>query len=235
MKNMTNQKGCFARILLAEDNPANHDLAQLYLSDTGIELVTAPDGRKALDLFRHGSFQAIFMDLEMPVMDGLEAIRRIRFEEREKNLPRTPVLALSAHEDEQYRTRCMDAGADDYILKPIRRTTFQDALGKHMVRPAAMAARELVPEVFSGLMDRFVSQCVDDLDSMHSHLAQEDFHGVRSVAHKIAGAASGFGMKGLVELCDRIRKAAIEQDGSGTYREVKQARCYLDNVSIDFH
>jgi len=110
------------RVLLVEDNPVNQKVARLMLSKLGHRVVTADDGQKAIDLVRREEFDAVLMDMQMPVMDGYQATRIIRDLERQGELPgrdRLPIIAMTAHAMAGDREICLESGMDDYIAKPI--------------------------------------------------------------------------------------------------------------------
>ena len=111
-------------ILLAEDNPINQMVARRILQAHGFTVDVAADGQAAVAAAQQGRYSAILMDCQMPVMDGLEATRRIRANEQEQgdkdqgDRARTPILALTAHALPEERERCLQAGMDDYLSKP---------------------------------------------------------------------------------------------------------------------
>ncbi len=107
-------------VLLVEDNPVNLAVAKLMLERMGVSPAVASNGEEALDLFRRQRFDAILMDCRMPGMDGYEATKRIRAIEEQEGLPRTPIIALTAHALEGDREKCMAAGMDLYLSKPLR-------------------------------------------------------------------------------------------------------------------
>ena len=106
------------RVLLAEDNPVNQRLAVRLLEKRGHDVVVANNGREALTMLERDSFDAIIMDVQMPDMDGLEATARIREMERRAGV-HTPILAMTAHAMKGDRERCLSAGMDGYVNKPI--------------------------------------------------------------------------------------------------------------------
>ena len=123
-------------ILLVEDYPTNQQIALRHLNRAGYKVDLAENGEQAVDLFMHNRYDLILMDIQMPVMDGYEATRRIRkaenrdqqanLESRSSNLPaasrvRTPIIAMTAHAIKGYREKCIESGMDDYISKPVRR------------------------------------------------------------------------------------------------------------------
>ncbi|MCH8166844.1 MAG: response regulator [Proteobacteria bacterium] len=106
-------------ILLVEDNEVNRVVAEEMLDDAGFSHVAAGNGAAALETFAKAAPKVILMDISMPVMDGYIATRRIRAIEAELGLPRTPIIGLTAHAMQGDRERCLEAGMDDYIAKPI--------------------------------------------------------------------------------------------------------------------
>ncbi|MBO9547297.1 ATP-binding protein [Caulobacter sp.] len=121
-------------ILLAEDNPVNQQVVRLILDQIGADLTVVDDGQQALDAFRVGAFDLVLMDMQMPVMDGLTAVRAIRAFERESGRGRTAIKMLSANALDDHRRSALAAGADDHVAKPITAqalisaviSTFQD-------------------------------------------------------------------------------------------------------------
>jgi CheY-like chemotaxis protein len=106
-------------ILVVEDNRINQQMAQLILTKAGYAVTIAVNGLQALQCFGDARPDLILMDLQMPVMDGYEAVQKIRQQERESSLPRCPIIALTAHSGPQERRRCIHGGMDDYIEKPV--------------------------------------------------------------------------------------------------------------------
>ena len=110
-----------ATILVAEDNKTNRLVISKMLRDQPVELQFAEDGRAAVDQFRELDVDMIFMDLSMPEMDGVEATGEIRRIETDRGLARTPVIALTANAMHGDREKCLQAGMDAYLSKPVRK------------------------------------------------------------------------------------------------------------------
>jgi CheY-like chemotaxis protein len=115
-------------ILLVEDHPTNQKLALGLLGKWGHEATLARNGQEALDILERHSFDVILMDMQMPVMGGIEATQRIRTREAEHQLTRTPIIAMTAAAMQDDRDACLSAGMDDYLSKPIRVKELQEKL-----------------------------------------------------------------------------------------------------------
>jgi two-component system sensor histidine kinase/response regulator len=125
-----------ARVLLVEDNEINQQVARELLEDAGLVVEVADNGQIALELAQKGAFDLVFMDMQMPVMDGVTATREMRKLERLANLP---IVAMTANAMEQDRRQCMDAGMNDFLIKPIDPHDMQSILLR-WVRPRRAAA-----------------------------------------------------------------------------------------------
>jgi signal transduction histidine kinase/ActR/RegA family two-component response regulator len=117
-----------ARVLLVEDNPVNQKVAVLQLERLGCTVSLAANGLEAIDAYKRGEFDVILMDCQMPVMDGYEATRMLRTLEMPGR--RTPIIALTAHAMKGDRDRCLAAGMDDYLTKPVDRRELARTLSR---------------------------------------------------------------------------------------------------------
>jgi two-component system, sensor histidine kinase and response regulator len=169
-----------ARVLVAEDNPVNQEVAEGILEMFGCQMVTAPNGEIAVRLFAEEKFDLVLMDCEMPVMDGLEATRRIRdIEVSKRTLPdsagphgRIPIVGLTAHALNEVKAKCMEAGMDDFLVKPFDDQQFAKMLGRWLTKrgsvaaalhPSAAAAQsradqDLVPVIDTTVTDRLLAR-----------------------------------------------------------------------------
>jgi signal transduction histidine kinase/CheY-like chemotaxis protein len=128
------------RILLVEDNPVNRKVAHRMLEKLGCEIDVAENGQAAVEMVRHGLYDLIFMDCQMPVMDGFEATRRIRKEE--PNEHRTLIIALTANGLREDVERCLAAGMNSHLAKPVSLDALQQALScDSKAMPASFSIR----------------------------------------------------------------------------------------------
>jgi CheY-like chemotaxis protein len=119
-------------VLLVEDYEPNVIVAGAILEQLGYDYDVANNGFEALRKFAHGNYDAILMDIQMHELDGLEATRRIRKIESDKGLPRTPIVAMTAHVREQDKDKCLEAGMDDFIPKPFEPSLLEQKLGRYI-------------------------------------------------------------------------------------------------------
>lgn len=127
------------KVLAADDNPTNRKVIELMLQAAGMQVVTVENGFEAVEAWRVGGFDAVLMDLRMPVTDGLSAIRTIRSEELAGGRTRTPTIVLSANTSPDDRAASAAAGADGHIAKPIRVEALFGALETALGGQAAQA------------------------------------------------------------------------------------------------
>ena len=142
-------------MLLAEDDLVNQQVAKLHLESYGLKVHVVPHGAAAVEAVMAGRYDAVFMDLHMPRMDGLEATRTIR--KRELNGARTPIVAWTASVTSEDRERCMQAGSDAVLTKPFDREELERMLLKFFTRSSAS------PQIQPGACSR-AGICAERLD-----------------------------------------------------------------------
>jgi len=133
------------RILLAEDHPVNRRVVELILASAGVELISVENGAEAVEQFDLQHFDLILMDMQMPVMDGLTAIRTIRERERAHGLARTPIVALTANAMPEDLEASRLAGADEHVSKPVSAQTLLDVVARQATTEGAEDM--LIPEI----------------------------------------------------------------------------------------
>jgi CheY-like chemotaxis protein len=131
------------RILVAEDNPVNQRVIVGLLTKRGYDVTTAGNGEVAFRLFREGRYDLVLMDVQMPVMDGFESAGEIRSFESRTARGRTPIIALTAHAMEGYRSICLEAGMDGYLAKPVNSSRLFEAIDEFAGRKGNPEADQL--------------------------------------------------------------------------------------------
>ncbi|MEF3696962.1 ATP-binding protein [Desulfolutivibrio sp.] len=218
------------RVLAAEDVAANQEVMRLYLQDAPVTLAFAATGEEAVAQCRAQRFDVVFMDIEMPGMGGLEATRAIRALERETGRPPTRILALTAHALPEFRARCLAAGCDGFLVKPLTKrdlfavlglkaaTALSDAQSETSPAPPADAGPGLVehiPEALKPLLPVFFQSVDRQLDEARSRFGAKDWDGLRRIGHTIKGTAATYGMSGLSTLSHALERAAREENMAG--------------------
>ncbi|MGC4085126.1 MAG: response regulator [Vicinamibacterales bacterium] len=135
------------RILVAEDNAENQRVATRLLEGAGAVVHIAPDGRAAVDMASRTRYDVILMDLQMPIMDGTQAAVAIRRDERDREEEPVPIVAFTAHAVEGFREQCLDAGMNDYIVKPIPASELVDTVRRWADRRPAVMIADDAPEI----------------------------------------------------------------------------------------
>jgi len=142
-----------ARILLAEDEFINASVTRAFLEQTGMQVDIAANGQEAVEAMKKNRYSAVLMDVQMPVLDGLEATTRIRKIER-KRKTRCPIIALTAHALGGDRELCLQAGMDDYLPKPLDKTQLIEMLARYMTKKALVVGSD--PESQQDVIDPLV-------------------------------------------------------------------------------
>jgi signal transduction histidine kinase/DNA-binding response OmpR family regulator/HPt (histidine-containing phosphotransfer) domain-containing protein len=212
------------RILLAEDNEINCMVACALLEQGGYTVEVAHNGSQVLPLLNKGRFDAVLMDIQMPVMDGFQATAAIREQESDSG-SRIPIVAMTAHAMTGYRERCLAAGMDGYVTKPIRPDRLFEALSEVCGKPAppvvgppepvedcAFDPADLIERLMGdeALARRVAGAFLDDMPEQLAALADaiacSNASATRFAAHTIKGVASNVGCSTLRQVAQEIEK-----------------------------
>lgn len=221
------------RILLADDNRDNTTLIALYLENEPYRLEIVANGREAVDRYAAEPPDLIFMDLEMPVLDGYEATRAIRVLERQRGGPPIPILALTAHALPEHRRRCHEAGCTDFLVKPVRKAAILAALARHLGRDLAASpspSREPVQpdrERLRPLLPLFFDTCQQSLDTATRAMALGDLETARAQGHRIKGSARSYGYWELGLAAEDLERAAVDDDAKAARNALARVRDLL--------
>jgi PAS domain S-box-containing protein len=225
------------KILLAEDNAVNRRLATALLEKRGHTVIAAENGRIALDLLGQQTVDLVLMDVQMPVMDGLEAIGAIRAKEQ-INGPRLPIIALTAHAMKGDRERCIDAGADEYMTKPIRTNelfaaidrisagsanrvppapTTQVAAASRVLDTAALLERvEGDRDLLEELVQLFTQECPANMAAIRQAQDDRDVPLLERLAHTLKGASANLGAQRVFASASELEAHARAEDWDHT-------------------
>lgn len=225
-------------VLVVEDTPANQKVITTVLDKRGHRVTIAVDGREAMGHVARSQFDVILMDLQMPVMDGYQAMRAIRaLESRSNN--HTPIIALTANSGEADREACIEAGMDAYLTKPLDVAELISVLEataepRRLVRADTSSvthddvSEETVADLTATmkrlggdatLLKQFVEVFEEDapqlLQDLRSALARDDFQTAVRAAHSLRGLAANFNASSVVEQASLIEAMAKKHDLTG--------------------
>ncbi|MFC1840905.1 response regulator, partial [Thermodesulfobacteriota bacterium] len=227
-------------ILLAEDNHVNQALAMELLNGRGHHVELAMNGLQAVEALEKGSFDFILMDIQMPEMDGLEATKIIR--EKETGSSHIPIIAMTAHAMQGDREKCLEAGMDEYISKPIKAKELFDKIDLIMSHTNTKDDREITMEqgekdsteifnasealeVVGGRKDLlmeiagiFLENLPGDIDKIRESITMKDSDMLENAAHSLKGAIGNFGTRRCFDAAYRLEKM-----GSGNQMEFAEA------------
>ena len=219
-------------ILLAEDHPDNRLIVTSFLKSVPHRLTIAENGEAALRAFKEGTFDIVLMDIQMPVVDGYEATRRIRAWESEQKRKRTAVVALTAHVLVEEIARAHAAGCDGHLAKPISKAALLAAL-EHHTAPAEARKEDLLAKVDPDLMDLipgYVQNRFRDVESCRVRLQAGRFEDIRILAHGMAGSGGAYGFDEITRIGRAMELAARAQDGAACGKAIEELDAYVRRV-----
>ena len=228
------------RVLIVEDNHVNQKVARSILKKFGCVVETVSNGKEAVDRVRTGAYDIVFMDCAMPEMDGYEATRQIRQWEAARQGPtgagaRLPIVAMTARVSAEDQTRCLMAGMDDYMAKPVTVLVIRSMIEKycsnlstdHLLPPQpALSVADFAettilnpeqllsfgrddPELLYDVIDTFVADIPRLIDQLPDEIQARNAGVIERVAHSIKGAAlnvGGIRMAGIARDIERLAK-----------------------------
>lgn len=213
------------RVLLADDHPTNRAVVEVILGLIDVELVSVEDGLQALNAYKAGDFDVVLMDLQMPVMDGLESTRRIRALPSPKG--NIPILAVTASALPDQVAACREAGMDGHLSKPVDRDGLVREVSRLLAQPRA--PRPVLSNAEPMLLDETVLAALSaDLGGSGGSIIGEFIAELREVtammrtasdattlgalSHRLVGAARTLGARRLAMMAERLQ--AVQRAGS---------------------
>jgi len=206
------------KILLAEDTEENQKLIALHLRKSGVQVEVVDDGKQAVEAALNGEFDLVFMDMQMPVMGGVEAIKMLRHAGFDK-----PIVALTANTSQADKDVCMDAGANGFISKPINFEMFYAVLDDYLsIQAHRPVAVQVLPsqfdesseddQEFQAILGSFLSTLPKMVHSISQAMQEQDWEALKSIAHQLKGLGGSFGYKHLTDIAAEIHGCALNQD-----------------------
>jgi CheY-like chemotaxis protein len=214
------------RVLVAEDQHVNWMLIERMLAKRGYSPVNASDGRRVLEMLASERYDLVLMDCQMPVLDGYDAARAIRRREAAEQCPRVPIVAMTANAMLGDRERCLEAGMDDYMPKPIRSSVLDEVLARWPLSThddvqglddaRLTELRAVFPDgEMSGVLRTVNAEISAELDELGTASAQGDHAALARAAHRLKNSAVLVGATGLADAATTLEAHAGENhDGA---------------------
>ena len=210
-----------ARILIAEDGLVNQKVALGQLYNLGYRAEAVSNGRELLDALENGHVDIILMDCQMPEMDGFAATAAIR--RREGTARHTTIIAMTANALEGDRERCLAAGMDDYLSKPVKsdvlRLKLERWTGPHgsVIDQARLAILRGIqqpgqPDCVTEVIDLFLMEATSRLEALHGAITRDDAVEIRRVAHLLKGSSATIGATRMAALADELESRDPGED-----------------------
>jgi len=215
-----------ANILVAEDNRINRLVAIRQLEKLGYKVDTAENGRQAVEALRRKQYDLIFMDCQMPGMDGYQATQAIRRQEKDSHIP---IIAMTAHALEEDRRKCLNAGMDGYLTKPVQLIQLRAILKQQLGVSTLVDPRQWKQTVaFSGntieqLMTFYMEDTTAQLKALRQAIQEKAAQKVRDIAHSALGASTMLGMTAVAESLQQLENMGASKKLAGAPSVVKQA------------
>jgi two-component system sensor histidine kinase/response regulator len=231
--------GFRARVLLAEDNPVNQDVARLMLEASDCQVVVAQTGRQAVEASTRQAFDLVLMDVQMPEMDGVEATHQIRTREQGSDR-HTPIVALTAHAMQHERERLLAEGMDDYLSKPYTEAQLREVLERWLsakapervpktapadkeppvLRSEALAQiralqRPGSPDLVSKVVDLYLDSAPKLVESVRAAVHAGDTEALAGAAHSLKSSSANLGVGRLSDLCKELELQGRRGDLTG--------------------
>jgi hypothetical protein len=217
-----------SRVLLAEDSEYNVLLIRAYLKDSGIELEVAENGKVAVQKVTSNRPDLVLMDLQMPVMDGLEATRSIRHAEEATGARPIPILALTADAGPEAVARSLFAGCSEHLSKPVKKATLLEAIARH----TQGIIRVTPPEGIEGLVPDYLASVRRDMAAMMTAVDAKDCAVAGRLGHQFKGTGHGYGFPEIAHAGTAIELAARSVNESEIRNQILSLAAYLNRVEV---
>jgi len=210
------------KLLVAEDNAMNRQLMSHLLKQWGIDFDIVNNGMEAVEALQHkaGEYDLVLMDIQMPEMDGYTATDKIRYE---LNL-QIPIIAMTAHALAGEKEKCLGAGMDEYISKPLNEEQLYKLINKYARKEDANGTSSVIDTAYlrslskgdktfeKNMISTFSEQIPKDLKELKIAIDQQDYAGIRSRAHNMKSTVSFLGLQQLTSLLEQIEETAEDNN-----------------------
>jgi PAS domain S-box-containing protein len=235
------------KMLLVDDYEHNLTILLHYLKGENFVIDTAEDGVEALEKFKTEQYDIVLMDMQMPVMDGYDATRHIRMIEKEQKRDRTPVIAVSAYALKGELKKSIDAGCDDHLNKPVKKSKLMAMLAKHLQpkddeTESSKERAEESPSYPVVVCDPILKELIPDylghfqkrIWDMNKALIKNDYEPVEEFGHNIKGSGGGYGFEEITRIGALLEAAAQKKDRQAAGELLNDLLDYVTHVEVQY-
>ncbi len=232
------------RILLVDDSPDNRFLVKAFLRKEPCLIAEAENGSEALEKYLLMNWDIILMDMQMPVMDGYSATARIRELELEKELKHIPIVALTANTINTEIRKCLDAGCDVHLAKPVNKNALIKLIAELTDKveleeiglteePVKSGRIEITvdPDLIE-LIPGYISHRHEDIEKLNTLLKKRQYRDIERCGHSMKGSGSGYGFDEISKIGAFIERAGRSESLMRVEEGIKKLEQYLDNLEI---
>ncbi len=212
------------RVLVAEDNVSNQMLVKILLEKMGMEVTLVSDGTEAVEFVGSETFDLILMDIQMPKMNGYEATRLLRQQGID-----TPIIALTANAMKGDEQKCLDAGCDGYLAKPLQKKLFREILSKHLARneegdadSAAITSNLLGDVHLQPVIDVFMEELPELVTQISDACQELDFELLKKLTHQLKGASGSAGFMVLSKYLSNVEVMLANKEIENTKKAIDE-------------
>lgn len=226
-------------LLLAEDDLISRRLIRILIEKLGHKVNVVENGKKALDAFKRDHYDIILMDIQMPIMDGLECTRKIREFEKLNEQEKVTIIAVTAHAMIGDKEKCLTSGMDDYITKPIDEKSLLNKINKFRVNQKndkkianieklkkLLENADDVQEIVSDFLDYYPHQ----LHLIKERANENAYADLANLVHKLKGSVSNFEAEKVVGVLKELEAFAKEEDNASIEHSLLKLETELENL-----
>lgn len=202
-------------VLLAEDNEDNQELLLLYLDRMGLDVTVVKNGQLAVDAVRDNKFDLVLMDMQMPVMGGLEATELMR-----QDGHKIPIIALTANAMKEDKDRCYEAGCNGFLPKPVDANILSETLEQFLkVNNVNEKSGEAVVSLLTmdgsktrSLIEKYVNNLSTTIDMIEQLIHEQDWDGLKDILHQVKGTSGNYGYPKMSALAEKMEQYTLEKN-----------------------
>ena len=235
-------------VLMVEDDEVNQKVNSLLLEKWGYLVDTVDNGEEALSQLQNKQYDIVLMDIQMPVLDGLQATKRIRRQRQNSINADIPIIAMTANALREDRELCLEAGMDDYIVKPFNLGELESKISRQLSKESPSSQNQITQpdkpriesikledlkqlqmdtqEEFEPLVELFLDQLPKRIDKIRSAGENGDYRQLKAAVHQLRGSASSFYAEQMVQICSQLEKLELKKNA-------QQAKSLISQLEIE--